>query len=286
MRATDIGSMLTNYENPEVWQLETPGAQLHVWQTGHGDPLVLVHGTGTDHTIWDQLLPHIVESHTVIRYDRRGYGVSVHDPVRDYRVHISDLQILLEHLGPAHVVGWSSGGNTALGAAVKRPDLFRSLTVLEAPFRAGRSPSPALITALLRANVQKMFGKRKAAAASFFRVVSLRTDGPSGWDRLPAETQTALLGNAVQVMAEFRISNHGPLCDFIPLGSLNGLHAVPVAWAVGSHSPSIYRKLRRHALKRMPGATEHVFDDASHFALVETPSTVAQLIKDTAARST
>jgi Alpha/beta hydrolase family len=46
----------------------------------------------------------------VIAYDRRGYGRSIHRPVRDYRVHVSDLATLVLHLGaPAHIVGWSSG---------------------------------------------------------------------------------------------------------------------------------------------------------------------------------
>ena len=63
-------------------------------------------------------------------------GQISHSPVRDHRLHADDLIAVLEKVAkkPACVVGWSSGGNIALAVAVRRPELFSSLVVVEAPF--------------------------------------------------------------------------------------------------------------------------------------------------------
>src|SRR3954453_13983676 len=109
--------------------LEVAGAQLNYRTTGDGPPLVLVHGSATDLTTWDGVVAELAEGHQVITYDRRGYGQSTHKPVRAHRVPARDLVAVLEQVvgRPASVVGWSSGGNIALAAAVQRPDLFSAL---------------------------------------------------------------------------------------------------------------------------------------------------------------
>lgn len=101
-------------------KLDVRGATLNYRTVGDGSPLVLVHGSGTDLTTWDGVVDELAHDHQVIAYDRRGYGESRHQPVRDHRIHARDLVAVLEQLAgrPAVVVGWSSGGNIALAAAV------------------------------------------------------------------------------------------------------------------------------------------------------------------------
>ena len=60
-------------------------------ELGSGRPLVLVHGTGADAATWGRTVTDLAQAYRVIAYDRRGYGRSTHDPVRDYRVHAGDL---------------------------------------------------------------------------------------------------------------------------------------------------------------------------------------------------
>jgi pimeloyl-ACP methyl ester carboxylesterase len=72
----------------------------------------------------------------------KHHGRSTYPPVRDCRVHVGDLAAVVEHIGaPAHVLGWSSGSNTALALATARPELFRSLIIVEAPFHGLRRPT-------------------------------------------------------------------------------------------------------------------------------------------------
>lgn len=92
--------------------IPVPGAGLACDVHGTGEPLVLVHDIGAQASSWGRTAGDLAAGgHRVLAYDRRGYGRSMHLPVRDYyRVHIADLAAVIEHAGaPAQVVGWSSG---------------------------------------------------------------------------------------------------------------------------------------------------------------------------------
>ncbi|MCI4321583.1 MAG: alpha/beta fold hydrolase, partial [Thermoplasmata archaeon] len=40
------------------------------------EPIVLVHGSWSDRSSWDPLVPVLSESFRILRYDRRGHGES------------------------------------------------------------------------------------------------------------------------------------------------------------------------------------------------------------------
>ena len=80
---------------------------------------------------------------------------------------------MLRHAGePAHVVGWSSGGNTALALAVKAPELVRSLVVVEAPFHGLRHAIRSMLSGLAAAKVAQLRGRPEQGAAAFARWAS------------------------------------------------------------------------------------------------------------------
>ncbi len=102
---------------------------------GDGDDVVLVHGAlswGRD-TFSAQL--HLADRVRLHVVDRRGY-VAAGPPVEGevgWPVDVPDLVGLLEDLGGAHLVGHSYGGVDALIVAGERPELVRSLVVVEPP---------------------------------------------------------------------------------------------------------------------------------------------------------
>lgn len=56
-----------NQASTATWttsSLAVPGVRLHVKRTGAGDPLLLVHGKGTDCTTWDGVAPALTGDHT------------------------------------------------------------------------------------------------------------------------------------------------------------------------------------------------------------------------------
>ena len=82
------------------------GTELHVEPpAGHGELLVLVHGSWTDHTTWTAIVAPLAASFRVVRYDRRGHSRSPYGPgPSPRRRDEDDLIALLEVLGePAHV---------------------------------------------------------------------------------------------------------------------------------------------------------------------------------------
>ena len=52
------------------------GTKIAYERRGEGPPLVLVHGTGIDHTYWDPVAPELERHFTVTSVDRRGRGRS------------------------------------------------------------------------------------------------------------------------------------------------------------------------------------------------------------------
>jgi pimeloyl-ACP methyl ester carboxylesterase len=100
---------------------------------GEGEPVVLLHGAlgwGAQ-TFAEQYV--LADSYRLHVVDRRGYGASPHQGEVGWPVDVPDLLSLLESLGGAHVLGHSYGGVVALIAAGRRPDLVRSLVVVEPP---------------------------------------------------------------------------------------------------------------------------------------------------------
>ena len=108
------------------------GQELAFRVHGEGDPLLLIMGTGADHTFWGANVPGLSERHRVIVYDSRGTGSSgdfarVEDGSAEELA--KDAAELLDHLnlGPAHVHGLSLGSVVAQELGLTRPELCRSL---------------------------------------------------------------------------------------------------------------------------------------------------------------
>ncbi|MEV0720692.1 alpha/beta hydrolase [Asanoa sp. NPDC050611] len=100
---------------------------------GEGPPVVLVHSGVADHHSWDQVAASLARTHTVIRYDLRGFGRTP-PPAEGFR-HRDDLAELLDHLGieRAAIVGNSLGGYISLEFATRWPDRVTHLGLLAAP---------------------------------------------------------------------------------------------------------------------------------------------------------
>jgi 3-oxoadipate enol-lactonase len=105
-----------------------------------GTPLVFANSLGTDFRIWDELLILLGDDYRVLRYDKRGHGLSDLGS-GSYTIDLlaTDLAALLDHLetGPAVVCGLSVGGMIAQRLAAQRPDLVRALVLCNTAHRMG-----------------------------------------------------------------------------------------------------------------------------------------------------
>lgn len=126
------------------------GIRMRVVQSGSpaGEPVVLINGIFMNTASWEGLERALSPEHRVVRYDGRGQGESS-KPEGPYTVddHVADLEAMLDalELGPVHLVGLSNGALAALELAGRRPELLRSLAVLD-----GFGRVDALMRAVLR----------------------------------------------------------------------------------------------------------------------------------------
>lgn len=102
------------------------------------ETVVALHGgMSNSDELLDPVGAALGEAYRVIGFDRRGHGRTADT---DDAFHYDDMATetirVLESVvgGPAHLVGWSDGGNVALLVALRRPDLVRRLVVISANF--------------------------------------------------------------------------------------------------------------------------------------------------------
>lgn len=96
--------------------------------------LVLSHGLLWSGYMFHKQVAHLKDDYTVITYDHRGQGqTEVTRGGYDMDELYEDAVALLEHLnlGPVHFGGLSMGGFMGLRLAARRPELIKSLILME-----------------------------------------------------------------------------------------------------------------------------------------------------------
>ncbi|WP_426755841.1 alpha/beta fold hydrolase [Myxococcus sp. Y35] len=116
--------------------LTVNGTELYYEDSGGtGVPIVFSHGLLWSCRLFDPQVEALSGRYRCIAYDHRGQGQSAVPPVRsiDMETVYLDAVALIEQLGvgPCHFVGLSMGGFVGMRIAARRPDLLRSLVLLE-----------------------------------------------------------------------------------------------------------------------------------------------------------
>jgi pimeloyl-ACP methyl ester carboxylesterase len=112
--------------------LQVPGAQLRYRDTGTGPALLLIHGWALDLDIWEPSARRWEQRYRVIRFDRRGFGLSTGEP--SLAADVADALAVLEQLNvpSAVVIGASQGARAALRLAIDSPTRVAGL-ILDGP---------------------------------------------------------------------------------------------------------------------------------------------------------
>jgi pimeloyl-ACP methyl ester carboxylesterase len=128
------------------------GFKIHYVEEGEGEPIVFLHGLGLDHTMFVAQFEDLPDSYRCIALDLRGHG---HTASPDGRWTISDLAAdviaFIEDVdaAPCHLVGMSWGGMVAMQVAIDRPDLVRSLVLIDTSASAMAEGSVAAFRQLI-----------------------------------------------------------------------------------------------------------------------------------------
>jgi len=109
--------------------IDVNGVTLYYEKHGSGAPLLLLHGNGESHRIFDGLCGRLEGDFAVYAVDSRGHGGSTKVETLSYEDMARDIICFSEKLGLEKPVlyGFSDGGITGLMTAIMRPELLGRL---------------------------------------------------------------------------------------------------------------------------------------------------------------
>jgi pimeloyl-ACP methyl ester carboxylesterase len=144
------------------------GTAIACSRSGHGRPLVLVHGTTADHQRWAPILPELEKRFTVYAMDRRGRGAS--GDAKEYAIEreFDDVAALVDSIGgDVFLLGHSYGAVLSLEASLRTPHVAK-LILYEPPVPvAGVAIYPP--GALDKLDVILKRGDNEAVVVTFFK---------------------------------------------------------------------------------------------------------------------
>jgi 3-oxoadipate enol-lactonase len=241
--------------------------RLHYADEGDGPALVFANSLGTDFRLWDAVLPRLPPGLRVIRYDKRGHGLSS-CPSAPYGMGalVSDAERLLDHLGVRDCVfvGLSIGGMIAQGLAVKRLDLVRGMVLSNTAARIGtREMWEARIAAVRAGGIEAL---ADAVMERWFSRAFRATPELELWRsmlvRQPAE---GYIGCSAAIAGT----------DFYtPTASLS----LPTLAIAGSEDGSTPPDLVREMAALVRGSRFHLIRGAGHLPCVEKPEEYARVL--------
>lgn len=225
--------------------------------------VVVVHGAMDRSTSFGRVARQL-DDLEVVRYDRRGYGRSIDLGPGDLDDDVADLVEVLDGR-PSVVFGHSIGGVVALVAAVRRPDLIRSVLAYEAP--APWAPWwPARP------------GDGAADPADEAEAFMRRAIGDHLWGRLGSRTRAARRAEGPALQAD--------------MASLEGAEpfdpasvAIPVVVGSGSETSWWHARAARELAEALPHAVHRVVAGAGHGAHLTHPAATAALIREAVDRA-
>lgn len=129
---------MTVVERPEIGgSVVAGGFRTNYLESGNGEPVVLIHGSGpgvTAYANWRLTIPDLARHHRVLAPDMVGFGYSERPEAISYGVQTWADQVvgLLDALSleRASLVGNSFGGAIALRVAVQHPDRVDRLVLM------------------------------------------------------------------------------------------------------------------------------------------------------------
>src|SRR5207247_5392242 len=124
--------------------LPVDGTRIRYLDTGHGPPVVFLHGLGASMYAWRKNLAAVAAAgFRVIAFDNRGFGLSDKPPAPYDNAACARLAIaFMDSLGlpDAVLVGHSMGGAIAAEVAIEHPQRVRGLVLVGSAGLGTREP--------------------------------------------------------------------------------------------------------------------------------------------------
>jgi non-heme chloroperoxidase len=266
------------------------GAELHYFEFGNGEPVVFVHGSIGDYRTWGYQFEPFSASYKVISYSRRYHYPNVWTgDGSDYStgLHANDLAAFIKALGlgPAHIIGQSSGASIAAQCASHYPEVTRTLVVDEPDWAHWliELGGQALLEEF-SANVDQPAAQAMAAGdgESAIRIYVDGVLGAGTYARLSPEMRIVMLDNIPELKAELSCAE----IFFSPFSfdDARGIKA-PTLLVQGSSSLPMFRPIATKFLECVPNIERVLVDGAPHAAHFVTPDQFNEVVLDFLRRS-
>lgn len=258
----------------------TGRAILSARRFGSGPTVVFLHPGVADQRCWSDVMEPLARTHTVVSYDRRGFGFTEYEaePHRS----IDDLRAILDAAGieRGHIVGNSMGGRLAIDFALAEPHRVASLVLVAASIDG--APSPATLASEVEELVEEIERLEETAELDAVNELEARMwlDGPS---RQPGHVE----GRARELFLDM----NGRALRAAPTGELDGDAeapawqrlaelTVPVLAVVGAHDlPHIQeRMVGLDAV--IDGARTVVLSESAHVPQLDDPVALSELLAE------
>ncbi len=248
--------------------LTRPFGTLHVRSDGPdtGPAVVFANSLGTDLRLWDHVLPLLPPSLRLIRYDKRGHGLSSTHGGESLSDHADDAIAVIEHIarGPVVFVGLSIGGLIGQMVASHRPDLIRALVLSNTAAKLGTAQGWAdRIAAIGASGVE---GIADTVMERWFAPAFRATPALTLWRTMLTRTPAAGYIAACHALAT---ADQRDAATALRL---------PVLVIAGSQDGASPPALVRDTAALIPGATFQEIPGAGHLPCVETPAEWAALV--------
>jgi pimeloyl-ACP methyl ester carboxylesterase len=111
--------------------IKVNGIELFYEKTGQGNPIILLHGNGQSHAIFDVLTKQLSQNYTVYAIDSRDHGKSSKVESLDYKDMMEDVAAFIHELNIEKPIlyGFSDGGNIGLLLAIHYPYMLSRLII-------------------------------------------------------------------------------------------------------------------------------------------------------------
>jgi pimeloyl-ACP methyl ester carboxylesterase len=250
-----------DYGLHEATRVEVNGTELTYIEKGEGVPLVLVHGGFSDFRYWESLIEQGATDFRMIALSLRDFFLNTPDADPSSQTPFTDVEDLIcfieeLEIAPVHLVGHSHGGHVSLLLSIMRPDIVRSLTLVEGGFISEGAPEAqealAGFVPLVEQSIAfKQAGETERAVERFIDFVL----GPGAFAGAPSSRRQQFLDNAP---AFGRRPN-------APLSCQDASHVqMPVLLVMGAQSPAHVHALMSGVQTCVPNVTSITIPDASH----------------------
>ncbi|MCM2381242.1 alpha/beta fold hydrolase [Pseudomonas marginalis] len=222
------------------------GIKVYYTRTGHGSPVVLLHGGLSNADYWGHQVKALAAKHTVISIDSRGHGRSSRDDrPYGYDLMADDVVAVLDSLNipRADIVGWSDGAIIGIDLALRHPDRIGKVFAFAANTQTagvkdGVEKNPTFAAFIERAG--KEYAKLSPTPGEYDAFVEQISHM---WASQPNWTDAQL--QSIKT---------------------------PILIADGDHDEAIKREHTEYMAATIPGAGLLILPNTSHFAFLQDPA--------------